>query len=81
METNVRAKDPVCGMSVDPSLTDLVTVHEGRRYYFCAKGCQTAFEKNPRKYLKHKGFLGRFIDRLGKTNQETFGSGGPSCCH
>jgi len=81
VEAHAKAKDPVCGMTVDPDATDLVYVHGGRKYYFCAKGCQTAFEKNPRKYLKRKGFFGRFLDRLSKSNQETFGSGGPSCCH
>ena len=81
MEIQTRAKDPVWGMNVNPDTTDLISVHEGRKYFFCAKGCQTAFEKNPRRYLRPKGFFGRFLDRLGKSNQETFGSGGPSCCH
>jgi len=44
-------KDPVCGMSVEPSMARHTTQHEGKTYYFCAPGCKKAFEADPRKYL------------------------------
>jgi YHS domain-containing protein len=62
------AKDPVCGMTVNPAKTDIVATVEGQAYYFCAEGCRKAFTKNPKKYLvpKKKGWWGRYTARLEK---------------
>ncbi|MCX5973842.1 MAG: YHS domain-containing protein [Coprothermobacterota bacterium] len=27
------------------------SVYKGKTYYFCAKGCKVAFEKDPEKYI------------------------------
>jgi len=81
VHASTMAKDPVCGMDVNPEGTNLVAQHKGRDYYFCAQSCLDAFEKNPGKYLKPKGVVGRFLERLARSNREEFGSGGPSCCH
>jgi Cu+-exporting ATPase len=75
------AKDPVCGMNVDRTSGALTSSHNGKAYYFCAEGCKKAFEKNPNRYLKPKGFFGRFLSRLSQANKEQFGTKGPSCCH
>lgn len=45
------AKDPVCGMDVDPVTAQHKTEYEGQNYYFCAPGCRRAFESDPQKYL------------------------------
>ena len=45
------AKDPVCGMDVDPRTATLKAAHNGVTYYFCAPGCRTKFIANPEKYL------------------------------
>jgi P-type Cu+ transporter len=45
------AKDPVCGMEVDPQTARHVTVHEGKAFYFCAPGCRKAFEADPQRYV------------------------------
>ena len=45
------AKDPVCGMDVDPQTARQTAEHDGTRYYFCAPGCKKAFEAEPKKYL------------------------------
>jgi Cu+-exporting ATPase len=45
------AKDPVCGMEVDPATAQHKSDHDGRTYYFCAPGCKKAFEGDPGKYL------------------------------
>lgn len=45
------AKDPVCGMEVDPAKAAAKTDYKGKTYYFCAPGCKIAFEKEPEKYL------------------------------
>ena len=45
------AKDPVCGMSVDPSTAKHKTEHAGSTYYFCCAGCLTKFTADPARYL------------------------------
>jgi Cu+-exporting ATPase len=45
------AKDPVCGMSVDPHTAKHTAVHAGRPYYFCSAGCRGKFLADPGKYL------------------------------
>ncbi len=45
------AKDPVCGMNVDPAKTNLTMKLDGKDYYFCAPSCMKAFTANPAKYL------------------------------
>ncbi len=46
------AIDPVCKMKLasDDGIA-AITEHGGKTYGFCAKGCKTAFEKDPHKYL------------------------------
>jgi YHS domain-containing protein len=46
------AKDPVCGMDVDENTAKWKKTQMGKTYYFCAPGCQKAFEANPHKYIK-----------------------------
>ncbi|RTL87732.1 heavy metal translocating P-type ATPase [Ancylobacter aquaticus] len=48
------AKDPVCGMDVDPHTATLKADYRGITYYFCAPGCRTKFIANPEKYLGDK---------------------------
>jgi len=45
------AKDPVCGMSVDPARARAQAEHKGKTYYFCCPGCETKFKVDPEKYL------------------------------
>ncbi len=47
--------DPVCGMTVEPESAAATSQYKGRTYYFCAKGCRQAFEKDPEKYLAAPG--------------------------
>jgi len=56
------AKDPVCGMTVDPSKAAATSVYHGQTYCFCAPACKKAFDKEPGKYASspepaggHKG--------------------------
>ena len=44
------ARDPVCGMSVDPETAKEKVEFEGTTYYFCSAGCRSAFEKDPSRY-------------------------------
>ncbi len=49
----VMAKDPVCGMDVDPEKTEYKSIYKGKVYYFCSSMCKREFEKNPEHYLRH----------------------------
>jgi Cu+-exporting ATPase len=51
MRETMMAKDPVCGMDVDPDHAADQSEYNGQTYYFCSKGCKAAFDKNPEKYL------------------------------
>jgi putative ABC transport system ATP-binding protein len=37
------ARDPVCGMLVDPEQAPVSLEHEGERLYFCSKGCRDEY--------------------------------------
>lgn len=45
------AKDPVCGMSVDPATVAATREYGGVTYYFCNPGCADKFAQNPAAYL------------------------------
>ena len=45
------AKDPVCGMTVDPQKAAAAAVQEGVTYYFCSTSCRDKFEQTPEKYI------------------------------
>ncbi|MGE0665568.1 MAG: heavy metal translocating P-type ATPase [Sphingomonadales bacterium] len=45
------AKDPVCGMTVDPVTAKHATVHDGETVHFCSAGCKAKFDADPEKYL------------------------------
>jgi Cu+-exporting ATPase len=47
------ARDPVCGMSVDPATAKHQARHDGTDYFFCCAGCRSKFEADPLRYL-HK---------------------------
>ncbi|MGH6984455.1 MAG: heavy metal translocating P-type ATPase [Stellaceae bacterium] len=46
-----RARDPVCGMMVDPAGTRHRAHHQGADYFFCNAGCRMKFIAAPTKYL------------------------------
>jgi len=45
------AIDPVCKMEVEIATAAYTGRHNGRTYYFCAPGCQAAFEADPAAYV------------------------------
>ncbi|HVZ73511.1 MAG TPA: heavy metal translocating P-type ATPase [Polyangia bacterium] len=45
------ARDPVCGMSVDPARAAATHEHAGTTYYFCSTGCAARFRGDPERYL------------------------------
>jgi len=52
MEEPFMAKDPVCGMDVDPKSAAGKSEYQGQTYYFCSPGCKQAFDKEPEKYVE-----------------------------
>ena len=47
------ARDPVCGMSVDPATAKHRAEHDHRSYFFCSASCRTKFVAAPERYLKN----------------------------
>jgi len=45
------ARDPVCGMNVNPATARFKTDHAGKTYYFCSASCVEKFRANPTGYL------------------------------
>ena len=45
------AKDPVCGMDVDPKQAAGKSEYQGQTCYFCSTGCKKAFDREPAKYV------------------------------
>jgi Cu+-exporting ATPase len=49
--TSQSAKDPVCGMNVDPKRAAATVEYDDQPYYFCSQGCAAKFQQNPNKFL------------------------------
>jgi P-type Cu+ transporter len=45
------AKDPVCGMSVDPATAKHRAEHGGETFFFCSGGCRGKFVADPARFL------------------------------
>jgi len=45
------ARDPVCGMNVNPETAKHVHEHGGKKFYFCCAHCVEKFKADPQKYL------------------------------
>jgi P-type Cu+ transporter len=53
-----REKDPVCGMTVDPSTATGRAERAGKIYYFCSQRCAKRFKNDPEKFLAAFGTAG-----------------------
>ena len=49
------AKDPVCGMIVDPPQARGKARYQGENYFFCSPGCMHKFTADPAKYVAANG--------------------------
>ena len=47
----VKAKDPVCGMDVNPASARFKALYNEREYFFCCAGCLAKFQADPEKIL------------------------------
>ena len=50
IESTLSARDPVCGMAVEPTTAAARRTFEGRDVFFCAPGCAAAFDREPARY-------------------------------
>ena len=61
-QTEQRAKDPICGMFVAPSMAakaGRMSEHRGKAYYFCADECKQQFDKDPGHYVEKAAGSGK----------------------
>jgi len=49
---DITAKDPVCGMTVNPATAKHIREHQGKRFYFCCGHCAEKFQADPQRYLQ-----------------------------
>ncbi|HJP71880.1 MAG TPA: YHS domain-containing protein [Candidatus Limnocylindria bacterium] len=55
LQMRPMAKDPVCGMDVNPEIAEaqgLATDYRGETYFFCGKGCKLDFVDEPAKFFE-----------------------------
>jgi P-type Cu+ transporter len=50
-DATAPARDPVCGMSVDPTTSKHRFDYRGETFHFCSASCRTKFAADPAKYL------------------------------
>jgi YHS domain-containing protein len=48
--SNVKVKDPVCGMWIEPEEAAATSMYESQTVYFCADQCRRDFEADPARY-------------------------------
>ena len=51
-DTATTARDPVCGMTVDPATSKHRFDYRGETFHFCSAGCRTKFAADPVAYLE-----------------------------
>ncbi len=76
------ATDPICGMDVQEKGAKHFIHLEHETIYFCSNQCKDSFaqDKRIKTTTKKKGAFARFLEKLAKDNEETFG-GNPPTCH
>jgi Cu+-exporting ATPase len=52
LESPTAARDPVCGMTVNPATAMHTLVHDGETFHFCGAGCKAKFAADPERYLQ-----------------------------
>ena len=64
---STTARDPVCGMQVDPKSAKFSAQYQGQTIFFCSQGCVTAFQGNPAKFMGDgykPSMLGAMLERV-----------------
>ncbi len=81
MEVSIMAKDPVCGMDVKEEGASHLQHFEHVTLYFCSKQCKEEYSRKSgtKTTAKKKGIIARFLEKLAKENEDSFGGKPPSC--
>ncbi|MEX1309388.1 MAG: heavy metal translocating P-type ATPase, partial [Candidatus Sulfomarinibacteraceae bacterium] len=76
------AKDPVCGMDVDPTAPKHRAEHEGEEFFFCSAGCRAKFVDHPERYLTSDSpaHPHEHSDERGPGTDDPAASGGEHTC-
>lgn len=48
------ARDPVCGMEVNPEQAAGKSEYQGQTYYFCSPSCKQQFDREPQRYSRQQ---------------------------
>jgi len=75
------AKDPICGMDVKEQDALHIFHLEHETVYFCSYKCKETYNKQSGKIkkAKKKGGFARFLEKLAKENEESYGGTPPKC--
>lgn len=46
----MQVVDPVCKMTIDSEKAAASSEYQGRKIYFCCKGCKVKFDQDPARY-------------------------------
>ena len=71
-ETKAQTKCPIMGGDIDKSV---FADHDGKRVYFCCKGCPEKFKKDPAKYIKQLEDEGVTLDKTPVEKKDDSGKG------
>ena len=75
------AIDPICGMEVAEQGAEHMLHFEHKTLYFCSAQCKKTFAERSGivKPATEKGLLGRFLEKIAKGTESSFGNKPPSC--
>lgn len=74
-------RDPICGMDVEEKGAQHYLQVEHETIYFCSNHCRDIYAHNKGLSLpeERKGVVARFLEKLAKNNNQSFGGTPPSC--
>lgn len=81
MEVRSMETDPICGMDIQEKGARHLIHLEHETIYFCSDRCKEKFAQDSgmKTVVKKKGVFARFLEKLAKNNEETFGGSPPKC--
>lgn len=74
-------KDPICGMDVKEEEALNIIQFEQNTLYFCSRRCMDTYNLQPsmEKPARRKGVFLRFLEKLAKENEQSYGGTPPKC--
>lgn len=75
------AKDPVCGMEVSEEKAQHMLHFEHETFYFCSEACKGSYAQRLgiKPSASKKGWFGRLLEKIARTNDSGFGGTPPKC--